>query len=121
MRILSVAAEVAPFSKSGGLGDVGAALPRALAARGHHVVTVSPSYRGAADARGHWSLRGEYWFWLFGQQHQARYLVWEETDKLEPNRFFHRLAPLGSYGMVAIGGANRKDGHLDSCQAISLN
>lgn len=82
MRILSIAAEVAPFSKSGGLGDVGAALPRALAARGHHVVTVSPAYRGAADAQGHWSLRGEYWFWLFGQQHQARYLVWEESDRL---------------------------------------
>jgi starch synthase len=44
MEILFVASEVAPWSKTGGLGDVAAALPRALAARGHAVVVVSPRY-----------------------------------------------------------------------------
>jgi starch synthase len=41
---------VAPWSKTGGLGDVAAALPRALAARGHAVAVVSPRY-GSIDPR----------------------------------------------------------------------
>jgi starch synthase len=49
--IAIVAAEVVPFSKSGGLGDVTGALARALAAEGHRVVTVSPRYRSVDPAR----------------------------------------------------------------------
>ncbi len=45
MRVLFLSAEVAPFSKTGGLGDVAAALPRALARRGHQVRVVSPLYQ----------------------------------------------------------------------------
>jgi starch synthase len=44
MEILLVSSEVAPWSKTGGLGDVAGALPRALAARGHAVSVVSPRY-----------------------------------------------------------------------------
>jgi starch synthase len=44
MEILFVASEVAPFSKTGGLGDVAGALPAALAARGHEVAVVTPRY-----------------------------------------------------------------------------
>jgi starch synthase len=50
MEILFVASEVAPWSKTGGLGDVAGALPRALAARGHAVAVVSPRY-GSIDPR----------------------------------------------------------------------
>lgn len=52
MELLFVASEVAPFSKSGGLGDVAAALPAALAARGHAVSVVSPRY-GVIDPARH--------------------------------------------------------------------
>ncbi len=52
MQILFVASEVAPFSKTGGLGDVSAALPRALAARGHRVAVVTPRY-GSIDPAAH--------------------------------------------------------------------
>src|SRR5512134_2647047 len=53
MELLFVASEVAPWSKTGGLGDVAGALPRALAARGHRVAVVTPRY-GSIDpsARG---------------------------------------------------------------------
>jgi starch synthase len=44
VRILFVSSEVAPFAKSGGLGDVSAALPRQLAALGHDVRTILPMY-----------------------------------------------------------------------------
>jgi len=51
MEILFVASEVAPFSKTGGLGDVAGALPSVLAARGHGVHVVTPRY-GFVDAEG---------------------------------------------------------------------
>jgi len=56
MEILFVASEVAPWSKTGGLGDVAGALPRALAARGHAVTVVSPRY-GGIDAPAHGFVR----------------------------------------------------------------
>jgi starch synthase len=46
MRVLMIASECAPFAKTGGLADVVAALPRALANLGHRVDVVIPRYRG---------------------------------------------------------------------------
>lgn len=44
MRVLFLASEVAPYSKSGGLADVGGALPAALRRLGTDVLTVTPRY-----------------------------------------------------------------------------
>lgn len=50
-NIVFVSAEVAPYSKTGGLGDVCGSLPIALAQRGHRVMVVSPRYmNGVTDA-----------------------------------------------------------------------
>jgi starch synthase len=46
LRILFVASEGLPFSKTGGLADVVEALPKALVAQGHEVAVVLPRYRG---------------------------------------------------------------------------
>ncbi|XP_028806647.1 starch synthase 1, chloroplastic/amyloplastic [Neltuma alba] len=49
-NIVFVTSEAAPYSKTGGLGDVCGSLPIALAARGHRVMVVSPRYqRGTSE------------------------------------------------------------------------
>nr|AEH27527.1 putative starch synthase [Amorphophallus konjac] len=50
MNIVFVSTEVAPWSKTGGLGDVAGGLPPALAKLGHRVMTVSPRYDQYKDA-----------------------------------------------------------------------
>ena len=55
LNIVVVASECAPFAKTGGLGDVAAALPKGLQARGHRVMVVMPRYKnydGAVDTGG---------------------------------------------------------------------
>ncbi|KAG6656350.1 hypothetical protein I3843_04G016400 [Carya illinoinensis] len=49
MNVVLVAAECAPWSKTGGLGDVAGALPKALARRGHRVMVVAPRYGNYAE------------------------------------------------------------------------
>ncbi len=44
MRIVVASSEAAPFSKTGGLADVAASLPKALADLGHEVLLVTPFY-----------------------------------------------------------------------------
>lgn len=44
MKIMYVASEVAPFIKTGGLGDVAGSLPKAFAEQGHEVAVFCPYY-----------------------------------------------------------------------------
>jgi starch synthase len=82
MELLFVSSEVAPFSKTGGLGDVCEALPRALSRRGHRVITVSPDYTGARAPGLSWSARGSFWYWLFGERHEVQFVAAEEDEQL---------------------------------------
>jgi len=85
MRILFASSEVAPFSKTGGLGDVAFALPRALAARGHEVLVLSPLY-GCVDRERHGlSLAGEALggrVWVAPGQ-KPRFAFWESASHFD--------------------------------------
>ncbi|HEX2036928.1 MAG TPA: glycogen synthase [Chloroflexota bacterium] len=50
MRILYLSVEVEPFAKTGGLGDVGGALPKALARQGADVRVCLPKYGGIQES-----------------------------------------------------------------------
>jgi starch synthase len=52
VRVLFVASEVAPYAKTGGLGDVAGVLPAQLESIGHEVMVVTPLHRQTVDA-GH--------------------------------------------------------------------
>ncbi|KAK3212662.1 hypothetical protein Dsin_017368 [Dipteronia sinensis] len=64
MNVILVAAECAPWSKTGGLGDVAGSLPKALARRGHRVMVVAPRYGNYAETqdvgvRKHYKVDGQ--------------------------------------------------------------
>ena len=50
-KVLFVASEAVPFSKTGGLADVAGALPRALKRQGCDVRVVLPFYRSTRETR----------------------------------------------------------------------
>jgi starch synthase len=45
LKIMFMSAEAAPFAKTGGLGDIGGSLPKALRAMGHDVRVFMPAYQ----------------------------------------------------------------------------
>ena len=58
MKILLASSEVHPFSKTGGLADMVAALGKALASAGHEVRIVTPLYRGIREKISRTAARG---------------------------------------------------------------
>lgn len=52
MKILYVSGEAAPFSASGGLGDVMGSLPRAVGALGNECTVITPLYRSVRERYG---------------------------------------------------------------------
>jgi starch synthase len=69
MNIVMVGAECAPWSKTGGLGDVMGALPKALARRGHRVMVVAPRYAVYEEA---WETGVRRTFRVFGGDQEVR-------------------------------------------------
>lgn len=87
MKILLASSEVYPFSKTGGLADMVAALGRALVKSGHEVVIVTPLYRGIREKFAR--LRRSDWH--FDLPLGDRYVqagLWELAQSGEPKIYF---------------------------------
>jgi len=96
VRIVHVASECVPYSKTGGLADVVGSLPAALAARGHRVVTVTPLHRPdlAAPLPGEPAGQLEVGGFRFGVRREVRRSVVHLL--LDCPRLFARPAPYGT-------------------------
>lgn len=94
MRIAIISAEAVPYSKTGGLGDVAGALPKALKQIGHDAVLITPCY---------WQTKGEYlwetaiddlWVTWRGQPYHAKAFYSEAngspTFLIDAPSMFHR-------------------------------
>jgi starch synthase len=49
LKIVSISAEISPYSKTGGLADVARSLPKALKRLGHDIIIISPLYGQVVD------------------------------------------------------------------------
>ena len=71
LRILMIASEAFPFSKTGGLADVSTALSKALGRLGHDVTLITPRYRGmesgAIVEQAQVHVAGIWWPVTFGE------------------------------------------------------
>ena len=53
LKIVHIASEVAPYSKTGGMADVARSLPKALKRLGHKVIVITPLYGQVINAKKH--------------------------------------------------------------------
>lgn len=53
LKIVSIASEVSPFSKTGGLADVAKSLPKALKRLGYEIIVITPLYGQIIDVKKH--------------------------------------------------------------------
>lgn len=105
MDVVFVSAEVAPWSKTGGLGDVMGALPVALAARGHRVMVVSPRWVAARAPLGamgvHWE-KGDLFQGDVGACRMRVCLVCSAAERaLIGGALAHAPAPCSSHSLLS--------------------
>jgi starch synthase len=97
LHVAYVTSEIAPYVKTGGLADVSAALPKALAHLGHRVTVLAPLYRGI-DRTG-MELRGSVHVPLAGEDRSAAYYATRAGDVevvfVDHAPFFDRPFPYG--------------------------
>jgi starch synthase len=104
--ILFASSEIAPYSKTGGLADVAASLPKALAAEGHRVSIITPLYNHLDPDELHLSrrLKPLQVPRLGKQRNKVESAVWEGRTEggvriffIEEDEFFGREGNLYGY------------------------
>src|SRR3954452_10959708 len=129
MRCLYVASEVAGFAKTGGLADVAASLPRALAERGVDCAVIMPLYRSARHSSYPLEPTGLSFDVTMGHR-QVRSALWRSA--LPPARpggrpvpvflveqadYFERDDPAFGRGPYQfVDGAGHKIDYADNCE-----
>lgn len=120
MKIVFVSSEVVPFASSGGLGDVCAALPKALVKQGVEVIRMMPLYRDVdrerfgleqCDAELHIPL-GNAWYYgtVWVQEYEG-----VKTYFIHSEEFFERP---GLYGSSNYGYADNFERFLFFQKAV---
>lgn len=100
MKILFVASEIAPFSKTGGLADVAQSLPGALKALGHDIRAVMPRYFTIDDQPSGMTLAADVAVPMHNGLHGAS--LWRarngvvDTCLVGNEAYFHRDALYGT-------------------------
>jgi len=120
MKIIFLSSEIVPFASSGGLGDVCAALPKALARQGVEVIRMMPLYKDIdraqfqlekCDVELHIPL-GPAWYygtvWVQRFEHVTTYFIHSEE-------FFERQ---GLYGHAGHGYADNFERFLFFQKAV---
>lgn len=78
LKIVIVASEVFPFSKTGGLADVTGSLPKNFAEMGHEVIILTPFYEKIIDSKKNNLKRLEKDFFVpIGKKHKAKISLWQ--------------------------------------------
>lgn len=106
LRIVFASSEASPFAKTGGLGDVVGALPRALAERGHPCVLFLPLYNCARRAGPPLEPTGQYVSVPIGNETHVGQLWRSHLPRsevtvylVEQERFFSRDDPAEGRGL----------------------
>ncbi|MEM6822610.1 MAG: glycogen/starch synthase, partial [Verrucomicrobiota bacterium] len=111
MNILYAASEMSPIAKTGGLGDVMAALPAAMRRRGHSVSVALPLYRQVKQKLGSLEPTGvEFVVHLGEERHRAK--IWRGISRdgilvfaIGNDHFYDREALYGEGGDYWDNGA----------------
>jgi starch synthase len=97
LHVAYITSEIAPYVKTGGLADVSAALPKALARLGHKVTVLAPLYRGIS--RSGMELRGSVHVPMGGELQGATFHATRAGDVevvfVENAPYFDRPFPYG--------------------------
>jgi starch synthase len=129
LKVLFITSEAAPFAKTGGLGDVSGALPRALRARGVDVRVVMPLYAGIdwnALERLDGTLRVPSWWGTALAGVRLGRLPHGDVPVyfLEYHRYFDRWHPYGPPGEAYADNLERfaflSRGALELCKALGF-
>ena len=113
MRIVYAASEMAPYAKTGGLADVIASLPAALAERGADIHTVLPLYRSVREEGVLSGAQQRSFSVLFrGEQHESRIHTIRLAQNnavsfVERDEFFDRAQLYGPGGQGYLDNADR--------------
>ncbi|MGI8554978.1 MAG: glycogen synthase [Pyrinomonadaceae bacterium] len=89
MRVAVLAAEAVPYSKTGGLGDVAGALPKALRQIGADAFLITPLYRQTREKLIDHPAIGDLWIDWRGQNYKAQ--VYYSEANGSPTFLIHAL------------------------------